>query len=129
MMVVSRLRGRAVRRAPHDSAESGALSFSETVLKAGHHYVGSHRMAPIGYPNFSGGFPIRRDCVRWANDVTPTVCSMLMGKLQQKSSLSNSLVARTLTEKVHLAMFAPPYASRFRPDLKFCTYAAARSSF
>src|SRR5205814_10058539 len=92
----------------------------------------TRRSSDLGYwlPSFSGGFPIRRDCARWANDVTPTFCSMLMRKPQHKPSPSNSLVARTLTEKVLLAMFAPPCGSRFpQPDLKFCTYAAARSSF
>ena len=54
MMVVSRLRGRAVRRAPHDSTESGAFSFFTTVLKAGTiaWWQGSRGMAALGYPVF-----------------------------------------------------------------------------
>src|SRR5205814_6545891 len=85
----------------------------------------TRRSSDLGYwlPSFSGGFPIRRDCARWANDVTPTFCSMLMRKPQHKPSPSNSLVARTLTEKVLLAMFADRKSTRLNSSHLGISYA------
>src|SRR6266487_2081685 len=116
-MVVSRLQGRAVRRAFHDSTESGALSFftthveSRAPLRGGRAVAGRLLVTQFfrRVPDSSRLRQVGKRCRQ------PSVlCSC--GNFSTKPSPSNSLVARALTEKVHLAMSIPPCASRFPPN-------------